>query len=364
MNIPSNRLDLLFRAHQKEYEKKALEVLRSGCYILGPELAAFETELAAFLGGGECVGLACGLDSLRLAFRVLGIGRGDEVIVQGNTYIATVMGISMNDATPVFIEPDDRFAMTAREIERHITPKTKAILVTHLYGMMTPMDEITALCEKYGLKLVEDCAQALGASEKGKKAGTFGDVGCFSFYPTKNLGAFGDGGAVWVNNAALAAEFRVLRNYGCVDKYHNDVVGLNSRLDELQAGLLRVRLKYLAEYDAKKQAMASYYTEHIRNPLITLPRPHPGTHPVWHQYVIRCEKRDFLAEFLKEKGIGTAVHYPVPPYLSEAYAYLNLKKGAFPYSEQLADTVLSLPFYYGMTREEQDFVVLQMNRFH
>lgn len=235
MKIMPNRMDRGFFRYQEEFENKALKVLRSGWYVLGEEVKSFEEEFARYTGGGYCVGVASGLDALWIAFRLLGIGKGDEVIVQGNTYIASVMGITMNGATPVFVEPDQYFGIDIDKIEEKITERTKAVLVVHLYGIATQMDKITALCKKYDLKLIEDCAQSHGACYDGQMTGTFGEVGCFSFYPSKNLGAFGDAGAVVVKDKQLAEEFRVFRNYGSEKRYYNKVIGANSRLDELQA---------------------------------------------------------------------------------------------------------------------------------
>jgi len=361
--IKPNRMDRGFYQHQEEFEQKALEVLRSGWYILGTELSLFEKEFAAYCGAEHCVGLASGLDALWIAFRVLGIGEGDEVIVQGNTYIASVMGITMNGATPVFVEPTENYYMDVEQIEQKITSRTKAILVVHLYGIPTPMEKIVHLCDKYGLKLVEDCAQSHGACYNGKMTGTFGDVGCFSFYPSKNLGAFGDGGAVVVRDEKLAEEVRVFRNYGSEKRYYNKVVGTNSRLDELQAGLLRIRLKYMDDITRERRMIAAYYNEYIINEKLILPKGKQYDDSVWHQYVIRCEERDTLAEYLKEKGIGTIIHYPIPPHLSEAYKYLNIKEGTLPRTEQFAKTVLSLPMYSGMMKEEQDYIVDVINAF-
>lgn len=358
-----NRMDRGFYRYQEEFEQKALEVLRSGWYVLGKEVSSFEEEFAAYTGGNYCVGLASGLDALWIAFRLLGIGAGDEVLVQGNTYIASVMGITINGATPVFVEPDEYFGINVKELESKITDKTKAILVVHLYGIATPMDEIVSLCEKYHLKLVEDCAQSHGACYKGKMTGTFGDVGCFSFYPSKNLGAFGDGGAVVVKDEALAKEFKVFRNYGSEKRYYNKVVGINSRLDEIQAGLLRVRLSHMEELTQEKIAIASRYTKGIHNPKIKLPQIPEGATCVYHQYVIRCEERDRLIEYLNEKEIGTIIHYPIPPHLAEAYRYLGHHEGDFPITEHLAKTVLSIPMYNGMTEEEQNVVIDALNRF-
>ena len=356
-------MDRGFFRYQREFEDKALEVLRSGRYVLGNEVQSFENEFAAYTGAQYCVGLASGLDALWIAFRLLNIGKGDEVIVQGNTYIASVMGITINNATPIFVEPDEHFCIDADKIEEQITPRTKAILVVHLYGIASPMDKIVALCKKYNLKLVEDCAQSHGARYNGKMTGTFGDVGCFSFYPTKNVGAFGDGGAVIVNDKSLAQDFKVFRNYGSEKRYYNKVVGTNSRLDELQAGLLRIRLKHIQELTSERVKNANRYSEKINNSKILLPCLPVGSTGVWHQYVVRCEEREHLIKYLEDKGIGTIIHYPIPPHLAEAYQYLGYKKGDFPITEHLAETVLSIPMYDGMTYEEQDYVINAINNF-
>lgn len=363
MKIMPNRMDRGFYQYQQEFEEKALEVLRSGWYVLGKEVTAFEEEFAAYTGAPFCVGLASGLDALWLAFRVLGIGPGDEVIVQANTYIASVMGITINGAAPIFVEPDEHFGLDAEKIEEKITDRTKAVLAVHLYGMPCDMKRITDLCKKHRLYLVEDCAQSHGACYDGQMTGTFGDVGCFSFYPSKNLGAFGDGGAVVVHDEALARDFRMYRNYGSEKRYYNKVVGANSRLDELQAGLLRVRLRHLPEITKERAAIADAYAKGLRNPLIRLPELAGHTTGVWHQYVIRCEERARLIDYLEERGIGTIIHYPIPPHLSEAYQSLGYRKGDFPITEHLADTILSLPIYNGMTREEQDYVIQAINAF-
>ena len=363
MKIMPNRMDRGFYRYQQEFEDKALEVLRSGWYVLGGEVSSFEEEFAAYTGGQYCVGLASGLDALWIAFRLLGIGKGDEVIVQGNTYIASVMGITMNGATPVFCEPDDYYEIDTDKIENLITERTKAILVVHLYGMASRMDKIVALCKKHNLKLVEDCAQSHGACFNGQMTGTFGDVGCFSFYPSKNLGAFGDAGAIVTNDETLAKEFRIFRNYGSEKRYYNKVVGANSRLDELQAGLLRVRLSHMEELTEEKRKIAERYSREICNEKIRLPRVIDGATCVWHQYVIRCEERDRLIDYLNEREIGTIIHYPVPPHLAEAYQYLGHREGFLPITEHLAKTVLSIPIYNGMTEEEQTCVIQALNEF-
>jgi len=361
--IVPNRLDRGFFKYQKEFEDKAVEVLRSGWYILGREVTSFEEEFATYVGTKYSVGLGNGLDALYLAFRALGIGEGDEVLVQGNTYIASVMGITMNGATPVFIEPDEYFNIDAAKLEEKITDKTKAILVVHLYGQASNMGPVVEICKKHNLKLVEDCAQAHGAKFNGQSVGSFGDVGCFSFYPSKNLGAFGDGGAITTDNKEIADTIKMLRNYGSEKRYYNKVVGVNSRLDEMQAGLLRVRLKHMAELEKEKREICERYLAEIKNDLITLPGIREGATHIWHQFVIRCDSRDDLLEYLDKKGIGTIIHYPIPPHLSEAYAYLGVGEGALPITERYAKTVLSIPLYNGMTREEQDYVIKAINEY-
>ncbi len=358
-----NRMDRGFQMYQQEFESKAIEVLRSGWYILGKEVKQFEKEFAAYTGGKYCVGLASGLDALWLAFRILGIGEGDEVLVQGNTYIASVMGITINGATPVFVEPDEYYNIDVSRLEEKITSKTKAILVVHLYGQAANMTEVIRIAEKYHLKVVEDCAQSHGACFEGKMTGTFGDVGCFSFYPSKNLGAFGDGGAVIVNKEELAQKFRVYRNYGSEKRYYNMVVGTNSRLDEIQAGLLRVRLSHLEELNQERSQICKRYLAEIQNPDIKLPQVQKGATHVWHQFVVRTVNREDFIYYLEQKEIGTIIHYPIPPHLSEAYAYLHTDRSQLVITEQYANEVLSLPLYNGMTKEEQDYVIDAVNYF-
>lgn len=363
MKIMPNRMDYGFFKYQKEFEDKALAVLRSGWYVLGKEVSTFEERFAAYTGAKYCAGVANGLEALQIAVHLLGIGAGDEVIVQGNTYIASVMGITMNGATPVFVEPDAYYQIDADKIEEKITEKTKAVMVVHLYGHVADMDRIVEICKKHHLKLIEDCAQSHGAMYKGKMTGTFGDAGCFSFYPSKNLGAFGDGGAIVTNDESLAKEVKIYRNYGSEKRYYNKVVGTNSRLDELQAGLLNVRLSHMEEITKERQELAARYRENIKQELVTLPLEREETETVWHQYVIRCGRRQELIDYLSQKEIGTIIHYPIPPHLSEAYAYLGHKRGDFPITESYADTVLSIPMYTGMTRTEQDYVIEAVNAF-
>lgn len=363
MKIMPNRMDYGFRKYQQEYEEKALSVLRSGWYVLGKEVSTFEERFAAYTGAKYAVGLASGLDALWIGVRLLGIGRGDEVIVQGNTYIASVMGITMNGATPVFVEPDEYYQIDADKIEEKITEKTKAVMVVHLYGHVADMDKITAICKKHHLKLIEDCAQSHGATYKGKMTGTFGEIGCFSCYPSKNLGAFGDAGVIITDDEELAKEIKIFRNYGSEKRYHNKVVGANSRLDELQAGLLNVKLTHLEEITREREALAAIYKERLKNEAVVLPKERENTRTVWHQYVVSCERRQELIDYLNEKEIGTIIHYPIPPHLSEAYQYLGHKKGDFPITESCADRVLSIPMYNGMTEQEQDYVIEAINGF-
>ncbi len=270
----------------------------------------------------------------------------------------------MNGATPIFVEPDHYDNIDAEKIEEVITDKTKAILAVHLYGQSCNMTKIMDLAKKYNLRVVEDCAQSHGNHWNGKTVGTFGDVGCFSFYPSKGCGAFGDAGAVVTDNEELAKLFRVFRNYGSEKRYHNMLVGSNSRLDELQAGLLRVKLKHLDEFNEERCRIAERYNKEISNPLIQKPLIRPGADSTWHQYVVHVPFcRDALMEYLKEREIGTLIHYPIPPHLSEAYAHLGHKEGDFPIAERYADEVLSLPMYNGMTHDEQSEVITAINTF-
>lgn len=362
--IMANNLLRQFSLHATEYEEKAIEILRSGWYILGKEVESFESEWADYIGSKYCVGLASGLDALWISFRLLGINEGDEVIVSSNAYIACVMGITMNGARPVFVEPDIYDNIDSEKIESAVTSRTKAILAVHLYGQSCDMTKIMDIAQRHHLKVVEDCAQSHGNHWQGKKVGTFGHIGCFSFYPTKGCGAFGDAGCIVTDDAALARKFRIFRNYGSEKKYHNAVVGCNSRLDELQAGLLRVKLKYMDELNEERCRIAARYMERIKSPYVQLPRVRPGADSTWHQFVVHTSVRDSLAEHLKTQEIGTMIHYPIPPHLAEAYRYLGYREGAFPIAEKYASEVLSLPMYNGMTEKEQQTVICAINDFH
>lgn len=363
MRVPFSVLERQYKMYQEEYENKALKVLRKGWYILGEETEKFEKEYASYTGTKYSLGIDNGLNALVLAFRALNIGPGDEVIVQGNTFIATVMGITKNGAVPIFVEPDKFYNIDIEKIEEKITEKTKAICIVHLYGQATKMDKVLELCKKYNLKLVEDCAQAHGAEFNGQKVGSFGDIGCFSFYPGKNLGCFGDGGAITTNDEEIYKRIKMLRSYGSEKKYHHIEVGYNARLDELQAGLLRVKLSHLSELTKERENIVQRYLTEIKNPLIKLPKLRENCTHVWHLFVVKVEDRDKFQKYLEENGIGTVIHYPIPPHLSEAYKYLGYKVGDYPITEDYANTVVSLPLYNGMAKEEIDYVIEKINEY-
>lgn len=362
MKISLAVLDRQFQLHQAEYEAAALRALRSGWYILGPEVEAFEREFAAYVGTKYAVAANSGLDALTLTVRALGIGAGDEVLVPANTYIATALAVTENGAKPVFVEPDEAYGIAADRIEAAITEATRAIMVVHLYGQASDMDAIRAVAARHAIPVIEDCAQSHGARYAGYMTGALGRAGCFSFYPTKNLGAFGDAGAVTTDDAELAAMLRKLRNYGSKVKYHNEVAGVNSRMDEIQAALLRTKLQHLPELVAERRRIAARYDAAIQNPHIVLPkvRDAKGDH-VYHQYVVRTKARDAFQAYLKEAGIETVIHYPIPPHLAECYARLGGRRGDFPIAERYADEVLSLPMFNGMRVEEADYVIATIN---
>ncbi len=363
MKINFNQLDRGYLKYKEEYDRAVLRVLASGWYILGKELEKFETRFSEFCQSQYCVGLNSGLDALILSFRALGIGEGDEVIVPANTYIASVIGITENRATPIFVEPDQFYNIDVEKIELAITKKTKAILPVHLYGQACNMRRIKEIADNYKLFIVEDCAQSHGAKYDGQLTGTFGDIGCFSFYPTKNLGAFGDSGAIITDNPELAEKIRMLRNYGSKKKYYNEIEGVNSRLDEIQAALLNVKLSHYEELRNEREKVAQKYLSEIKNPKIILPKIRKGAEHVWHLFVVQTEKRDEFQNYLNKNGIGTQIHYPIPPHLSEAYQHLGYKRGDFPITEKQANSVLSLPIYNGMTNEEVEYVVRVINNY-
>lgn len=339
-------------------------VFERSWYIDGAEDKAFEEAFAAFCGTDFCVGCGNGLDALLLVLKAWGIGEGDEVIVPSNTYIATALAVTYVGAAPVFVEPDIRtYNIDPKRIEERITSKTKAIMPVHLYGQACDMDPIMAIAKKYNLYVLEDCAQAHGATYKGKVIGSFGDAAGFSFYPGKNLGALGDAGAVVTNDKALADKVRALGNYGSDYKYHHIYKGSNSRLDELQAAFLSAKLPLMDKVNENRRYIADRYLKGIKNPRIVLPYVPEYTVPVWHVFAIRCRQRDALAAHLTEKEIGINKHYPIPMHLQDCYKDLGIREGQLPIAEEISATELSIPMYYGMTESEIDYVIDAINNF-
>lgn len=363
MKINFNQLDRGYQKFKSEYDQAAISTLESGWYIMGKNGIEFEEEFAKFTGTKYCVGLNSGLDALILAFRALDIGEGDEVIVPANTYIASVLGFTENGANPIFVEPDDFYNLDADKIEANITPNTKAILVVHLYGQAANMIKIKEIADKHNLYIIEDCAQSHGAKFGDKTTGAWGDIGCFSFYPTKNIGAFGDSGAIVTDNKEIFEKMKMLRNYGSKVKYHNEILGVNSRLDEIQAALLSVKLSHYDELRIERAEIANRYLDGIKNTKINLPAIRESAEHVWHLFVIRIDNRDSFQKYLLERGISSQAHYPIPPHLSDAYKHLGHKSGSYPITEEFSDTVVSLPLYEGMTDEEIDYVIDTINRY-
>ena len=357
-NIPFLDLKAPYQELQTELDEAYQRVMTSGWYILGKEVEAFEQEFAAYSGVKHCIGVGNGLEALHLILRAYGIGAGDEVIVPANTYIATWLAVSYAGALPIPVEPEERTYNLAPElIERAITPKTKAILVVHLYGQPADMDPINTLARKHGLKVIEDAAQAHGAMYRGRRAGSLGDAAGWSFYPGKNLGALGDAGAVTTDDGGLAGNIRMLRNYGSEVKYHNLAKGFNSRLDEFQASFLRVKLKYLDEWNARRAHLAELYCELLKDTGLVVPFVPADRKAAWHLFVVRTREREALQEYLQANGIGTLIHYPVPPHLQPAYRELGLPAGSFPISERIHSEVLSLPMGPHLSTMELERVV-------
>ncbi|MEH2957564.1 DegT/DnrJ/EryC1/StrS family aminotransferase [Candidatus Merdisoma sp. JLR.KK006] len=363
MNVDYSVLGRQYKKYQNEYEEAALRAMRSGWYILGNELEKFEADFAAFHGMDCCVGVGNGLDALRLALEAMEIGKGDEVIVQANTYIATALAVSETGAVPVFVDADVFFGIDSNLLEKAITCKTKAIMAVHLYGQPCEMDKILAIAKEHNLYVIEDCAQAHGAVYKGKLTGTFGDAGCFSFYPTKPVGALGDAGAVLTNDNVLAERIKMLRNYGSRVKYQHEILGLNSRMDEIQAAVLGVALKYVNEGNSERRKIAAAYLEGIHNTNIVLPKIKPEAEHVFHIFPILCEERNRLYNFLEKNGIYTQIHYPVPCHLAKCYQELGYQAGDISTAEHYASSELSLPIYVGITKEEVSYVIDKINQF-
>jgi len=364
--IPFLPLKDINDSFEPDLSRKIMEVLSSGWYLLGKENEFFEKEFSSYCGTKHCIGVANGLDALILIFKAykeLGIMKnGDEVIVPSNTYIASILSISANNLVPVLVEPSlSSFLIDVDKIEEKITPKTKAILVVHLYGQVVDMNPVYAIARTHNLKIIEDSAQAHGAVYQGKKTGNLGDASAFSFYPGKNLGCLGDGGAVTANDDELADSIRALANYGSHTKYVNKYKGMNSRLDEIQAGILRVKLQHLDEHNQNRRIIAEYYRDNIKNSLVKVPNVIDEKQHVWHVFPSMCEKRDLLQEHLKSKGVQTLIHYPIPPHKQEAYSEWN--NLSFPISELIHSQELSLPISPILSLEDAGLVVNAVNTF-
>lgn len=364
MKVPFVSFKPLEKELDTDLQAAFQRVYENSWYIGGREDETFEKAFAAYCGTQYCVGVGNGLDALMLALKALEVGRGDEVIVPSNTYIATALAVTYVGAEPVFVEPDIRtYNIDPARIEEKITARTKAIMPVHLYGQAADMDPIMAVAKKHHLYVVEDCAQAHGATYKGKTVGSFGDAAGFSFYPGKNLGALGDAGAVVTNDATLAARVRALGNYGSDYKYHHIYQGNNSRLDELQAAFLSAKLPHMDRVNKNRRDTAGKYLAGIRNPQIVLPYVLPETAPVWHLFAVRCLHRDELAAYLADKGIETNRHYPIPMHMQACYRDLGIPAGSLSIAEEISATELSLPMYYGMTDEQIQYVIDCVNQF-
>ncbi|CAA9498830.1 MAG: Aminotransferase [uncultured Sphingomonas sp.] len=358
MSVAFLDLGAATRELRGEIDESLAEVLASGWYIGGPAVTRFEEEWAAYCGAAYCVGVGNGLDALHLSLRALEIGSGDEVIVASNSYIATVLAITMAGATPVLVEPDPAtHNLDPRRIEAALTPRTRALLPTHLYGQPADMDALLALAGSHGLRVIDDAAQAHGARYRGRRVGASADITAWSFYPSKNLGALGDAGAITTNDPEFAQRVRVLGNYGSSRRYINEVRGLNSRLDPMQAAILAVKLRHLDRWNDRRKAVAGYYNDRLSGAGLTLPYVPDWADPAWHLYVVQHSDRGGFQSRLAERGIGTLIHYPVPPHLQQAYADMNLARGSLPIAERLADTVLSLPVGPHMSDGEVEQVV-------
>ncbi len=365
MRVPFVSFEKMHSEIEGQIKDKFAEVYKNNIFIKGNELEAFELEFADFCGAKHAIGCGNGLDALYLILLAMGIGEGDEVIVPSNTFIATALAVSYAGATPVLVEPlEETHTINPGLIEEKITDKTKAIIAVHLYGRPADMDPILEIAKRHNLKVIEDAAQAHGAKYKGRIVGTLGDAAGFSFYPGKNLGALGDGGAVVTNDGELAEKVRMLGNYGSAKKYVHVYQGTNSRLDELQAAFLRIKLAELSRWNEERNRIAQKYIAKINNPLVKAPLEGDSDYYcVWHLFVLYCKERDEFEKYLNDKGIGTNIHYPIPIHLQEAYSDLGFKEGELPLTERLAKGVLSIPMFYGMEEEEIDYVVDVINAY-
>lgn len=365
VKIPFLNLNAMHDGIQSQLLDAASSVIQSGWFVNGGAVTAFENEWAKFIRTELAVGVNSGLDALELSLRAAGIGNGDEVIVPSNTYIATALAATQIGAKPVFVEPvASTHLIDTGRIEEAITPRTKAIIPVHLYGQAVDMQSVMAIANRHGLFVVEDNAQAHGATWGGQRTGSFGHANATSFYPGKNLGALGDAGAVTTNDSELARQIRMLRNYGSEIKYHNEVVGYNKRLDEIQAAFLSVKLKHLEAWTASRQTIADQYLKGLEGVGdLILPQTQTKATHVYHLFVVRTNHRDALAKYLKENGIGTLIHYPIPPHLQRCYTDLGHRRGDFPIAEELADTALSLPVWPGMTPDQINSVISKIEDF-
>lgn len=364
MRVPFLEVGSTYLELKEELDEAYRKVMESGRYILGEECSKFEKEFSDYCGVGNCVGVGNGLDALSLILRGYEIGEGDEVIVPSNTYIATWLSVTETGARPVPVEPDDRtYNIDSRRIRKAVTEKTKAIIAVHLYGQPCDMDRLTSAVQDVDVKIIEDSAQAHGASYKGRRTGSLGDAAAFSFYPTKNLGTYGDGGAVLTDDDDLAERVRCLRNYGSKEKYHNVFKGINSRLDELHASFLRVRLRSLDAWNLRRSEIAERYMDEIADESsVVLPFAIEEVESAWHQFVIRHDKRDHLKDYLQSAGVGTMIHYPIPPHESDAYRDDGWSAFDLSIAEELSKTVLSLPIGPHLKTGEQDCVISEVKR--
>ncbi|BCZ47087.1 erythromycin biosynthesis sensory transduction protein EryC1 [Clostridium gelidum] len=362
MNIPFVSFEPMHREIESDILDKFKEVYKKNWFIQGEEVKKFEEEFAEFCDSKHCIGCGNGLDALYLILKGYDIGEGDEVIVPSNTYIATALAVSYTGATPIFVEPDLlSYNIDSELIGKVITTKTKAIMAVHLYGQPADMDKINSIAKKYNLKVIEDSAQSHGALYKGKKTGSLGDAAGFSFYPAKNLGALGDSGAVVTNDKVLADKIRTIANYGSDKKYHHIYKGTNSRLDEVQAAFLRIKLRNLQKWNENRVKTAQKYIEGINNINIIKPVEMDYAKHVWHIFAVRTEKRDEFAKYLNDNGIGANIHYPTPMHMQEAYKELNITEGSLSIAEKISKEVISLPMWYGMDDEAIEYVITKIN---
>jgi dTDP-4-amino-4,6-dideoxygalactose transaminase len=364
VKVPFGDLKLHYQAYKQELDDAVARVLASGYYILGPELDRFEKEFAAYLGSGYVAGCASGTEAIYLPLAALGVTTGDEVLVVAHTAVPTISAISMTGATPVFVDIDpDTYGMDPTDLERKITAKSKVVIPVHIYGQMVDMEAIMKVAAKHKLPVIEDCAQSTGATYRGQQSGTIADFSCFSFYPSKNLGAFGDGGATWAKTKENHDKLLMLRNYGQSKRYHHDIIGINSRLDEIQCAILGVQLPYVKEWNERRREIAKRYDEGLKG-IVQTPAELDGAVHVYHLYVIQTDYRDELHTYLADRGVGTLIHYPIPAHRSNAYKYLGYEAGSLPNTERIVDRILSLPMYPELEDAQVDAVIEAIKDFY